>query len=57
MSRLAKLIFAFALTVHVLPVVSAQDKSVKPGINDTFHDPDPMEFLDKFEVEDRKSVV
>lgn len=31
MSRLGKLIFALVLTVHVLPVVSAQDQSAKPG--------------------------
>lgn len=31
MSFLGKFIFALALAVHVLPVVSAKDKSVKPG--------------------------
>lgn len=54
MSRVGKLIFVLVLAVHVLPVVSAQDKSVKPGINDTFRDPDPKEFLGKFEVESRE---
>lgn len=54
MSHLKRLMFAFALAVPVLPVVSAQDKSVKPGINDTFRDPEPKEFLGKFEVESRE---
>jgi len=31
-----------------------QEKSVKPGINDTFRDPDVKEFLGKFEVESRE---
>ena len=31
MLRLGKLLFAFALAIHMLPAVSAQDKSVKPG--------------------------
>lgn len=32
----------------------AQDKSVKPGINDSFRDPDPKEFQGKFEIESRE---
>lgn len=32
----------------------AQEKSVKPGINDSFRDPDPDEFLGRFEVESRE---
>ena len=31
----------------------AQDKSVKPGINDPFKDPDVQGFINKFEVESR----
>ncbi len=54
MSRLGKLLIILALAVHALPVVSAQDKSVRPGINDTFRDPAPKEFLGKFEVESRE---
>lgn len=54
MSRLGRLFVVLALAVHALPVVSAQEKSVKPGINDTFHNPDPKEFLGKFEVESRE---
>ena len=37
-----------------MPVAYSQDQSVKPGINDTFRDPDPQEFLGKFEVESRE---
>jgi len=32
----------------------AQDKSVKPGINDTFKDPKVQEYVEKFEVESRE---
>ncbi len=35
-------------------VVAAQEKSVKPGINDTFRSPDVKEFVGKFEVESRE---
>ena len=54
MLRLGKLLFALVLAIQMLPAVSAQDKSVKPGINDTFRDPNPQEFLGKFEVESRE---
>jgi ubiquinone/menaquinone biosynthesis C-methylase UbiE/intracellular sulfur oxidation DsrE/DsrF family protein len=54
MSRQGKLILVLTLAVTALPIVSAQDKSVKPGINDTFRDPNPTEFLGKFEVESRE---
>lgn len=32
----------------------AQEKSVKPGINDSFKNPDPKEFVERFEVESRE---
>ena len=35
-------------------LVTAQEKSVKPGINDHFKDPDVKEFRGKFEVESRE---
>jgi ubiquinone/menaquinone biosynthesis C-methylase UbiE len=35
----------------------AQEKSVKPGINDPFKDPDVKEFQGKFEVESREVFV
>lgn len=34
--------------------IHAQEKSVKPGINDSFRDPDPKEFQGRFEVESRE---
>lgn len=56
MLRLGKFLIALTLVASVLPVVSAQDKSVRPGINDTFRDPNPKEFLGKFEVESREET-
>lgn len=32
----------------------AQEKSVKPGINDSFRDPNVKEFVGRFEVESRE---
>jgi ubiquinone/menaquinone biosynthesis C-methylase UbiE len=32
----------------------AQEKSVRPGINDTFRDPNVSEFIEKFEIESRE---
>lgn len=37
-----------------LSVASAQDKSVKPGVNDSFRDPDVKQFEGRFEVESRE---
>ncbi len=34
--------------------VLAQEKSVKPGINDSFRDPDPKQFTERFEIESRE---
>jgi ubiquinone/menaquinone biosynthesis C-methylase UbiE/intracellular sulfur oxidation DsrE/DsrF family protein len=34
--------------------MQAQEKSVKPGINDTFRDPDPKKFTERFEIESRE---
>jgi hypothetical protein len=54
MSQLRKLLVGLTLAVQVLSVASAQDASVKPGINDAFRDPNPQEFEGKFEVESRE---
>ncbi|MBL8814902.1 MAG: methyltransferase domain-containing protein [Planctomyces sp.] len=35
-------------------VLTAQDKSVKPGVNDSFRDPDPKQFTERFEIESRE---
>jgi ubiquinone/menaquinone biosynthesis C-methylase UbiE/intracellular sulfur oxidation DsrE/DsrF family protein len=34
--------------------VCAQEKSVRPGVNDTFRDPDPKAFTERFEIESRE---
>jgi predicted methyltransferase len=36
------------------PIAAGQEKSVKPGINDPFKNPDVKEFTKKFEVESRE---
>jgi ubiquinone/menaquinone biosynthesis C-methylase UbiE len=38
----------------VSPVAMAQEQSVRPGINDTFRDPDPKQFTERFEIESRE---
>ncbi|MDP7639287.1 MAG: methyltransferase domain-containing protein [Candidatus Hydrogenedentes bacterium] len=35
------------------PLASSQEESVKPGINDSFQDPDVREFIDRFEGDGR----
>lgn len=40
--------------VTCITVATAQETSVKPGINDSFRDPDVKEFLGRFEVESRE---
>lgn len=44
------------LLLAVLPTVHglAQEKSVRPGVNDTFRDPNVKEFIEKFEIESRE---
>lgn len=47
-----------ALTTFVCLIVStnllAQQKSVRPGINDSFRDPNVGEYIEKFEIESRE---
>lgn len=38
----------------VAPMAMAQDKSVRPGVNDTFKDPDLKQFQERFETESRE---
>ncbi|MFM8477991.1 MAG: methyltransferase domain-containing protein, partial [Planctomycetaceae bacterium] len=40
--------------VSVCGSLPAQEKSVRPGINDTFRDPDPKQFTERFEIESRE---
>lgn len=35
-------------------VCLAQEKSVRPGINDSFRNPKPQEFVERFEIESRE---
>lgn len=53
MTRTRPLI-AFLLFCAVAWTAAAQEKSVKPGINDPFKDPDVKGFQGKFEVESRE---
>ncbi len=41
----------FSVTIQL---ASAQDQSVKPGINDSFQDPNAGEYVERFEVESRE---
>lgn len=55
--RLAVFAVLFGLLASLPSVRSplvAQEKSVKPGINDQFRDPDPEQFRGRFEVESRE---
>lgn len=45
---LALLVMLLTLSVH------AQETSVNPGINDTFQNPEPKEFVERFEKEGRE---
>src|SRR6478609_1442370 len=49
-----RVILSAALTLSVFALSSGQEKSVKPGINDPFKDPDVKDFLTKFEGESRE---
>ncbi len=52
-----KLNTLIALTASLLfsaAPLAAQEKSVNPGINDSFRDPDPQTFTERFEVESRE---
>jgi predicted methyltransferase len=47
-------VMGFFLFALLTSAAAAQEKSVKPGINDPFKDPDVKEFQGKFEVESRE---
>jgi predicted methyltransferase len=42
------------LVLGIAAISQAQEKSVKPGINDSFKNPNPKEFVERFEVESRE---
>ena len=45
--------YRFLVCLFLASPALAQEKSVKPGINDPFKDPDVQGFINKFEVESR----
>jgi ubiquinone/menaquinone biosynthesis C-methylase UbiE len=54
---MTRTIYILAFVIFVIaptPAAWSQEKSVKPGINDTFRDPDVKEFIGRFEVESRE---
>jgi len=53
MSVFRAFLLLLLVAVHA-PLSIAQEKSVNPGINDSFRDPDVKEFEEKFEVESRE---
>lgn len=53
-SRESRTLFAALLLSIFATNVKAQEKSVKPGINDSFRDPDPKQFTERFEIESRE---
>jgi ubiquinone/menaquinone biosynthesis C-methylase UbiE len=52
-----RLVLTFGLVLVVSLSTLAQDKSVRPGINKPFENPDVKEFIGKFEVESREVYV
>lgn len=44
----------FCVLLSATATVTAQQQSVRPGINDAFRDPDVAEFVGKFETESRE---
>ena len=52
--KVRRVLCVFALAVTMGLVASAQEKSVKPGINKPFENPDVKEFVGKFETESRE---
>jgi ubiquinone/menaquinone biosynthesis C-methylase UbiE/intracellular sulfur oxidation DsrE/DsrF family protein len=54
MKPLVRLCLVGIASVMLVGVLPAQEKSVKPGINDSFRDPNVKEFQGRFEVESRE---
>lgn len=48
------LVPCFALATLVSPFLFSQDASVNPGINESFQNPEPKEFVERFEKEGRE---
>ncbi len=54
MLRTISLTLFMLSSLPVVNMTTAQEQSVKPGINDTFRNPDVKEFQGRFEVESRE---
>jgi intracellular sulfur oxidation DsrE/DsrF family protein/SAM-dependent methyltransferase len=54
MTRFFAVVLIGFLNLSLLSTSLAQDKSVKPGINDSFRDPNVSEFTERFEIESRE---
>lgn len=52
-SRIAASCLLLSLT-HSTPTLFGQESSVNPGINDNFQNPEPKEFVERFEKEGRE---
>jgi predicted methyltransferase len=57
MMKPLRLIAGFVLLTITLNLVSAQEKSVRPGINDSFQNPDVKKYAGTFEGESREVSV
>ncbi|MEI8020108.1 MAG: methyltransferase domain-containing protein [Schlesneria sp.] len=54
MFRTASLALLLVSSLSFVDMTTAQEQSVKPGINDTFRNPDVKEFQGRFETESRE---
>ena len=54
MSRLTHILSLYVLAALFVMQAVAQEKSVNPGINDAFENPDVEAFAERFEVESRE---
>ncbi|MFO0923802.1 MAG: methyltransferase domain-containing protein [Pirellulales bacterium] len=54
MKRLALALLSCSILSFSVATIQAQEKSVRPGVNDTFRDPNVGEFVEKFEIESRE---
>lgn len=54
MQRMTFSLVAVATLFLMWSIGDAQEKSVKPGINDSFRNPDVKEFIGRFEIESRE---
>lgn len=54
MKRLTLALLSCSLLSIPASAIQAQEKSVRPGVNDTFRDPNVGEYVEKFEIESRE---